>query len=101
VKHFSIFVLITIAMTLVAVASPQHKALTSKVAPPHAAVLAFSPCDVNLDGQVNVADIQFEFVAIMNGVNTPITDVNGDGQTDMADLMIVYHTVLGYAWPVD
>jgi uncharacterized cupredoxin-like copper-binding protein len=53
----------------------------------------FSPCDVNQDGVVNVADVQ---ATINEGLGklVPTNDLNGDGAVNVVDLQIVIDGVV-------
>ena len=48
------------------------------------------PGDVNIDGEVNVADVN-AVIDIITGVNDPVSaaDVNGDGEITIADMNAV------------
>jgi probable HAF family extracellular repeat protein len=48
---------------------------------------AYSPCDVNTDGKINVQDIQVMLNEAL-GVNPPANDLNGDGVVNVVDLQI-------------
>jgi uncharacterized repeat protein (TIGR01451 family) len=57
-------------------------------------VVAPSPCDLNLDGSMNSADVQ----RIMNqvlGAASAVSDLNGDGRVDVVDSQIVIRAALG------
>lgn len=42
--------------------------------------------DVNCDGKVDVADVQYVLIDIADGKQSPVCDVNGDGKVDVADV---------------
>jgi hypothetical protein len=62
------------------------------------AVSPFSPCDVNQDGTITVADVQ-QIVNQALGVLTATADLNDDGAVNVADIQIVINAVLGLACP--
>ncbi len=51
-------------------------------------------CDVNGDGEVNIADINAILSAIMGYENLPIYDVNGDGEITVADINAIIKIIL-------
>lgn len=52
--------------------------------------------DVNMDGEVNMADVTREEQIILGIADvTPCADVNGDGHIDMADVTCVQRIILG------
>jgi len=53
-----------------------------------------SPCDVNMDGAVNVADVQTVVDQIL-GIFPATADINGDGQVNVVDLQIIVNAILG------
>jgi hypothetical protein len=55
----------------------------------------FSPCDVNQDGVINIADYYYEDAQLLANTPAPAADVNGDGAYNVADLQIVIVAVLG------
>jgi hypothetical protein len=54
----------------------------------------FSKCDIDLDGPVNVLDVQ-RFVNEALGGIAPTADLNGDGTCDVVDVQIVINAALG------
>lgn len=50
--------------------------------------------DVNLDGEVNIADINALIDIILNGGFTKEADVNGDGEVNIADINAVIDIIL-------
>jgi hypothetical protein len=58
-----------------------------------ATAMATSPCDLNLDGQVNVLDVQIVAVQATKGCGT--ADLNHDGRCDQTDQQIIVNAVLG------
>ena len=51
-------------------------------------------CDVNVDGAINIADVQ----SILNeslGIVTAVDDLNGDGKVNVMDVQIVINAALG------
>ncbi len=55
-----------------------------------------SPCDVNHDGVVNIADVQTEINEAL-GVTTCTTDLSGDAKCDVVDVQLVITSALGGA----
>lgn len=56
----------------------------------------FDPCDVNMDGEVDVDDIN-AIISIILGEESRYTersDINGDGETDVADINAVIERIL-------
>ena len=53
-------------------------------------------CDVNHDGEVNVADINAIVHAIFDNIEDPAADVNGDGEVNIGDINAVINTILGH-----
>ena len=53
--------------------------------------------DVNLDGEVNIADINSVIDAIMqqNGEYNSLQDVNLDGEVNIADVNAIINSILG------
>ncbi len=52
--------------------------------------------DVNLDGEVNIADINSVIDIILDGTAiTPAADVNGDGEINIADINAIIDIILG------
>jgi hypothetical protein len=56
----------------------------------------FSPCDVNHDGAVNIADVQTMINEAL-GVSACTTDLSGDGRCDVVDVQIAITAALGGA----
>ena len=54
----------------------------------------FSPCDINHDGAVNIADVQTMINEAL-GVSACNTDVSGDGKCDVVDVQIIITAALG------
>ena len=53
------------------------------------------PADVNVDGEVNISDINAVIDIIQDGDDgTPAADVNGDGEINIADINAVIHRIL-------
>ena len=54
-------------------------------------------CDVNFDGEVNIADVNFVIDVILglNDIYDGRTDVNCDGETNIADVNLVIDVILG------
>ena len=52
------------------------------------------PGDVNVDGEVNIADVNALIDQIMGGIPTPEGDVNGDGEVNIADVNAVIDMIL-------
>jgi hypothetical protein len=50
--------------------------------------------DVNVDGEVNIADVNAVIDVIVSGVTLPIADVNGDGEVNIADINAVIDIIL-------
>ena len=53
------------------------------------------PGDVNLDGEVNIADINAVIAVILGGNSNTAADVNGDGEVNIADINAVISIILG------
>ena len=51
-------------------------------------------CDVNLDGSVNIADVNAIINVILSGGDLLAGDVNGDGVVNIADLNVVINEIL-------
>lgn len=51
-------------------------------------------CDINGDGNINVADVQIIINEAL-GVAPAVHDVNGDGVVNVADVQIVINAALG------
>ena len=52
-------------------------------------------CDVNGDGEVNIADINAVIDAILSNEGNSACDVNGDGEVNIADVNTVINDILG------
>jgi len=52
------------------------------------------PCDVNGDGEINIADINACIDAILNGNSSADFDANGDGEINIADVNYIIATIL-------
>lgn len=50
--------------------------------------------DVNLDGEVNIADVNAVIDVIVSGDLLPLADVNGDGEVNIADINAVIDIIL-------
>ncbi len=50
--------------------------------------------DVNVDGEVNIADVNAVIDVIVSGASLPIADVNGDGEVNIADINAVIDIIL-------
>ena len=53
-----------------------------------------TPGDVNGDGEVNIADVNYLIDIILNDGNTPAADVNHDGEVNVADVNNVIDIIL-------
>ena len=51
-------------------------------------------CDVNGDGEVNIADVNPVIDAILRGLNDEHFDVNGDGEVNIADVNTIIDWIL-------
>ena len=51
-------------------------------------------CDVNHDGEVNVADINAIVHAIFDNIEDPAADVNGDGEVSIGDINALIDVIL-------
>ena len=51
--------------------------------------------DVNIDGEVNIADINAVIDLILNGVSSDNGDLNGDGEVNIADVNALIDIILG------
>ena len=54
------------------------------------------PGDVNIDGEVNIADVNALIDAILAGINESDFDVNGDGEVTIADINAVIDIILAH-----
>ena len=52
--------------------------------------------DVNLDGEVNIADINAIVDVIFGNSEAPAADVNGDGEVSIGDINALIDAILGY-----
>ena len=50
--------------------------------------------DVNIDGEVNIADVNAVIDVIVSGALLPVADVNGDGEINIADINAVIDIIL-------
>jgi hypothetical protein len=50
--------------------------------------------DVNIDGEVNIADVNAVIDVIVSGAVLPVADVNGDGEVNIADINAVIDIIL-------
>ena len=50
--------------------------------------------DVNLDGEINIADVNTVIDAILGGQMLPAADVNGDGEVNIADVNALIDIIL-------
>ena len=55
---------------------------------------SFAPCDVNRDGEVNIADINVVIDAILGVAAVDTCDVNGDGEVNIADVNAIIDEIL-------
>ena len=53
-----------------------------------------SRADVNRDGEVNIADVNFVISVILAGHNMPNADVNGDGEVMIGDVNAIIDVIL-------
>ena len=53
-----------------------------------------TPGDVNGDGEVNIADVNFLIDNILTGNATPASDVNKDGEVNVADVNTLIDMIL-------
>ena len=51
--------------------------------------------DVNLDGEVNISDVNAVIDQILSGSMTPSGDVNGDGEENSSDVNAVIAIIIG------
>ena len=54
-----------------------------------------SRADVNRDGEVNIADVNFVISVILGDYNMPNADVNGDGEVMIGDVNAIIDIILG------
>lgn len=54
----------------------------------------YDKADVNLDGEINIADINVVINVILGGNSQTNTDVNGDGEVNIADINVVIDKIL-------
>ena len=52
------------------------------------------PCDVNGDGEVNIADVNAVIRMILDGSNDPKGDVNDDGEVNISDANAIIRIIL-------
>ena len=50
--------------------------------------------DVNGDGEINIADVNFLIDIILTSGSTPASDVNGDGEVNVADVNFLIDMIL-------
>ena len=55
---------------------------------------AYSPCDVNRDGEVNIADVNAVIDAILGVSAGETCDANGDGEVNIADVNAIIDAIL-------
>ena len=55
-----------------------------------------NPCDVNRDGEVNIADVNAVIGAILGGAQGAIFDVNGDDEANIADVNQIINWILNH-----
>ena len=55
---------------------------------------AVLPGDANLDGAVNIADVNLVINDILSGASTTACDVNGDGSVNIADVNFIINRIL-------
>jgi len=67
---------------------------STEVAGLYSAASTYSPCDVNGDGTVNVADVQGEVNQAL-GISTCKNDINLDGQCNVIDVQRVVNAAMG------
>ena len=60
----------------------------------HIRPFAELPCDLNCDGEVNIADVNAIINSILSQDNDMLADVNGDGEISLADVNAVIDAVL-------
>lgn len=56
--------------------------------------IALNNCDVNGDGQVNIADVNSEIGVILSSGTDVMKDVNGDGKINIADINAIINHIL-------
>lgn len=54
----------------------------------------FHPCDVNRDGEVNIADVNVVIAAILGRSDADRCDVNDDGEINIADVNLIINHIL-------
>lgn len=62
-------------------------------------ILSNVPCDVSINGRVDVVDVQQAINAALGVSVTGTEDVNGDGSTDVTDVQLVINGALGGSCP--
>ena len=50
--------------------------------------------DVNLDGEVNIVDINAAVAIILSGEYAPVADVNADGEVNIADINAIIYIII-------
>jgi hypothetical protein len=68
------------------------QSITLLVIPPAAGVPA---CDINMDGNTNVLDVQVLVNTILSGAAATRGDLNKDGRIDVLDLQLLVNVILG------
>ena len=58
------------------------------------AILDHVPGDVNIDSEVNIADVNAVINIILSGNSDSLGDVNGDGEVNIADINAVIDIIL-------
>ncbi len=56
---------------------------------------AFEPGDANMDGAINIADVNLVINDILSGKTTQSCDANGDGSVNIADVNFIIGRILG------
>jgi hypothetical protein len=66
---------------------------------PYPDIPVLDPCDVNADGEVNIADVNAVIGVIMGGATHDASagraDVNSDGEVNVADINAVIAAIFG------
>jgi len=60
-----------------------------------------NPCDINGDGEVNIADVNALIDAILLAINNLNYDANGDGEVTLADVNLIIQSILNNYITID
>ena len=60
----------------------------------HFGLILSTPCDVNGDGEISIADVNVLISIILSGEGVQYGDVNGDGEVSIADINAVINAII-------